>query len=136
MKNRKSAIVFLVTLTFMSIMTFAQVSTNGTNSVPVPPGELPNVADAVGPRFFEAIIAFLTPLFIWGVTKIVPKIPVQLLAVSSLVVGPVIEWALSLTGLQNIPFWNAALVGAAGVMIREAWNQNVTKRLGLEKPSE
>lgn len=99
-----------------------------TNGVPVP-----NVDNAPLPvtasDFWAYGIAIVVPLVVGLFKKLVPRLPTWLLPISSPFVGLAIGALLKLAGAQGFGWWDSALAGAAGVMLREGWNQVVTQNV-------
>lgn len=79
--------------------------------------------------FWAYGIAFVTPLIVAGVRKLVPKIPTQLLAVSTPFVGLALGGIMHQLGVLNLDWIDYAKMGGLAVLIREVWNQNVTNGL-------
>lgn len=93
-----------------------------TNTVP----PLPDLPGTVS-EYWKYAIAALTPIIVWGVRKLVPKIPDRLLAASTPFVGLLLGLALNKIASLNLTWVDMTELGALAVFIREVINQNVTK---------
>lgn len=93
-----------------------------TNNVP----PLPDLPGTVS-EYWKYAIAALTPIIVWGVRKLVPKIPDRLLAASTPFVGLLLGLALNKIASLNLTWVDMTELGALAVFIREVINQNVTK---------
>lgn len=93
-------------------------------AVPLPPGDTlsaPTPVDAVG--LVTSLIPLLTPVLVAVVKVLVPRIPRPLLPWLTPLFGAAIEWLGHVAGLTSGNLLVGALVGAAGVGVREAWDQ-------------
>lgn len=83
--------------------------------------------------YWNFAIAALTPIVVWGIRKLMgfigATVPRELLAAISPFVGLGLGLLFDKVGKMNLPWWQPALAGGFGVMIREVINQNVTERL-------
>ena len=90
-----------------------------TNAVPIGDGE----PVAHGLNLLNLLITGLTPIIIYGVKAVVPKIPKFLLPVAAPLVGIAVDFVLRKVGLETSGSFQAALWGAAGVWLREVQDQ-------------
>lgn len=93
-----------------------------TNTVP----PLPDLPQTVS-EYWKYAIAALTPIIVWGVRKLVPKIPTVLLPVSTPFIGLLLGLGLKQLAGLNLTWVDMAEVGALAVFIREVINQAITK---------
>ena len=77
--------------------------------------------------FANGVIACLTPIVVWLVKAVAPKVPSRYLPLMTPVIGVIFGVILSRFGIQDIGWIEAAVSGALGVAVRESVNQNVTK---------
>lgn len=117
MNRLLSLIGFIIAGTTLAVM--AQTNT-------VPP--LPDLPGTVS-EYWKYGIAAVTPVIVWAVRYIVPKIPSRLLAVSTPFVGLLLGLALKWLASVQLPWVDMVEAGALAVFIREVVNQNVTKPL-------
>lgn len=113
----------LLSFLFMSVIALvAQTNT------PPPLGELPK--DVGG--FWDLAIAAVTPIIVWIVSKVVPKIPKVLLPSITPLVGIGLGLILNNVAGLNLTWVEMGKAGALAVFIREVTNQAITKRLAAE----
>lgn len=94
-----------------------------------------NVEASKYAMLWKLITAVVTLVIVWGFGKI-PQLPNKLLPFLSLAVGAGLTFVLDLMNGLNLPWWDGAAAGGLAVLIREAYNQNVTKPIekrNLEK---
>ena len=70
------------------------------------------------------LIAALVPLVVAFIRRMLPSIPKSLLPILAAVVGPVVDQLLALIPTMNAIGWQAALLGLAGVGVREVFDQS------------
>jgi len=98
-----------------------------TNTVPdVSGAPLP----ATTSEFWTYGIAIVVPLIVGLMKKLVPNIPTWALPVSTPFLGLLLGFLLKLGGWANMSWIDMAQAGGLAVLIRESWNQIVTKNLG------
>jgi MFS superfamily sulfate permease-like transporter len=101
----------------------AQVT--NTNTVPTTLPPLPkSVAD-----YWDLAIGAVSPMIIWGLAKVMPKIPRPFLPVLTPVVGIGVGALVNWLAGQNLTWFEMAKAGALAVFFREVVNQWVTKRM-------
>lgn len=67
-----------------------------------------------------ALVPVLTVVVVWGARLLIPKIPRAVLPLLALGAGPILDAILgALSGVQAGGMVQAALLGAAGVWLRE-----------------
>jgi hypothetical protein len=70
------------------------------------------------------IVALLVPLVVQLLkTKVMPSIPVWLIPILALVLGPLGEFAVAKLTATTMTGWSGALAGLAGVGVREIVDQ-------------
>lgn len=74
-------------------------------------------------------ISAVTPVIIWLVTLVAPKIPKPLLPMATPVVGIGLGLLMNKLGASNLGWVDMAQAGALAVFIREVVNQAITKQL-------
>lgn len=93
---------------------------------------VPNVDEAPLPKsvfeFWTYAIALITPLVVWGVSKI-PNLPKAILPTITPFIGIGLGFAMKKLELANLAWVDMAQMGALAVFIREIFNQWVTKQL-------
>ena len=93
----------------------------------VPPGTVPlpkTVSD-----FWDLAIGAVSPVIIWGLAKVMPKIPRPVLPVLTPLVGMGVGAGVNWLGGQNLSWVEMAKAGALAVFFREVVNQWVTRRM-------
>lgn len=108
-----------LTVLAMPIALMAQTNTTPADS------QIPSTTS----DFWKYSIAVIVPLIVGGFRKVVPQIPTWLLPVSTPFVGIVLGAGLNALGASNMSWVDMAQAGAMAVMIRESFNQIVTKQL-------
>lgn len=121
MNRLLSLIGFIIAGTTLAVM--AQ-----TNSVP----EHPDLPQTVS-EYWKYGIAAVTPLIIWGIQALIPKVPRRLLPVLTPFVGLLLGLVLNKLANLQLPWIDLAEAGALAVFIREVVNQNITKPLEASK---
>ena len=99
-----------------------------TNVVPA----LPDLPQTVS-EFWKYGIAAITPIIVWGIRALAPKIPTVLLPVSTPFIGLALGLALKWLAGVDLPWIDLAEAGALAVFIRETVNQAVTKPLAAKQ---
>jgi len=112
-------------LSFLFLSVIALVAQTNT---PPPLGELPK--DVGG--FWDLAIGAVTPIIVWLVSKIVPKIPKVLLPSITPLVGIGLGLLLNHFAGLNLTWFEMGKAGALAVFVREVTNQAITKRLAAE----
>ena len=108
----------------------AVVTTNAVTAIgPVP---LPTTAL----DYWDLAIGALSPIVVWALSLIVPKIPRAFLPALTPVVGIGLGLLVNWLASQNMSWFEAAKAGAMAVFFREMTNQWVTKRLTETQPAE
>lgn len=74
-------------------------------------------------------ISAVTPIIVWLVTLVAPKIPKVLLPTATPLVGIGLGLLLNKLGASNLGWVDMAQAGALAVFIREVVNQAITKQL-------
>lgn len=120
----KTKLLIVLTLMVMAIPLCVVAQTN------VPPTDSP--LPSTTSDFWKYAIAVVVPLIVGGFRKLVPQIPPWLLPVSTPFVGIVLGAALKWLGASDMGWVDMAQAGAMAVMIRESYNQIVTKRMASE----
>lgn len=113
-------------LSILALFTIPLVLFGQTNPPPVfDPGTARLPTDVSG--YWVWGISVVTPAIVWGITKIVPKIPKLVLPMITPLIG--IGLGLTLNKLQSLGLtWvDMTQAGAVAVFIRETWNQTITK---------
>lgn len=108
---------------------FVMVALAQTNSVP----ELPPLPHDKG-AIWEALIMIVSPLVVWGVSKI-PNLPSPLLPTITPLVGLLLGLGLNFLAGANLAWVDMVKAGALAVFIREVFNQWVTKQLISPPPA-
>lgn len=123
MNNRKVTVWYVATamaFAFCIVSLFAQ-----TNGVPPIDGDpIPKSTS----EFWTFAIAGITPIIVWGVSKI-PNLPKAILPSITPVVGILLGVALNKLDASNLSWVDMGKAGALAVFIREVFNQWVTKQL-------
>lgn len=119
----KSNIRFLVVLVFLTAFNLLAQ----TNSVPTLPGASSTPPDA---SLAKLLLAVIVPLVVAGIKKITPSIPSVSLPVIAIVLGAGADYVGSLVGVWEGSFVVGAVLGAAGVGLREAGDQVKQSVLG------
>lgn len=114
----------LIVLTLLAIPFCVVAQTN------VPPADSP--LPSTTSDFWKYAIAVVVPLIVGGFRKLVPNIPPWLLPVSTPFVGIVLGAALKWLGASDMGWVDMAQAGAMAVMVRESFNQIVSKRMSSE----
>jgi hypothetical protein len=73
-------------------------------------------------QFIVAITPVVTTLVVWGIRKLVPKIPRVALPIIAMLLPVAASWVASLAMGTNFTPIVAALLGAAAVWLREVVN--------------
>lgn len=97
-----------------------------TNGVPVPVDTAP--LPQTKSEFWTFAIAFVSPLIVWGVSKI-PDLPKKILPAITPLVGIGLGAGLKWLEAANLTWVDTAQAGALAVFIREVFNQWVTRPL-------
>lgn len=112
------------------------VESEGTNQPAKDIIENPvNVEASKYAMLWKLITAAMTLVIVWGFGKI-PQLPNNLLPFLSLAVGAGLSFVLEYMNGLNLPWWDGAAAGGLAVLIREAYNQNVTKPIEQKKAHE
>lgn len=111
---------------------FAQVITNDAPPVPETIGDNPAVFPATKSDFWQWGIAIVTPVIVWGISKI-PSVPRPVLPTLAPLLGVALGAALNKLAELNLSWVDMTQAGAAAVAIREIFNQWVTKQM---RPAE
>lgn len=115
---------WLFTLSILLAMPF--VCLGQTNLPPVfDPGTEPLPSDPAS--YWKYAISLVTPLIVWGITKVAPQIPKMLLPVSTAFIGIALGLLMNAAGATKLAWMDMAQLGALAVFIRETWNQAITK---------
>lgn len=122
-------LVLAVVLTYQVCSLFAQ--TNTVPELPPVPTEEPGGGAM---SLLNLIITGLTPIVIFGIKKIVPKIPTVLLPVAAPVIGIILDFVLRKAGVDTGGTFAGAVWGALGLWLRELQDQ--TKKAILPKTAE
>jgi len=96
-----------------------------TNTVPPGTEPLPKTVS----DYWDLAIGAVSPMIIWVLAKVMPKIPRAFLPVMTPVVGIGVGWLVNWLGGQNLGWVEMAKAGALAVFFREVVNQWVTKRM-------
>lgn len=114
--------------TNLTQLTNSPASTNAVGDISNTP--LP----ATKSDFWAWGLAFVVPAIVMGIKKLAPNIPPVLLPLSTPVIGFAIGWGLNALGATQWSWLDMGQAGAAGVMIREAWDQAIKpKKVKVEK---
>ena len=103
----------------------AQVTNVATNVVTMGPVPLPTTAL----DYWDLAIGAVSPIVVWGLSKIVPKIPRAFLPALTPAVGILLGAIINWLSQQNMSWFEAAKAGSMAVFFREVTNQWVTKRM-------
>lgn len=127
-------IVGLLALLASATMLAAQVTNMiSTNAVPaLGPVPLPTT----DLDYWDLGIGALSPIVVWALSLIVPKIPRAFLPALTPIVGIGLGLLVNWLASQNMSWFEAAKAGALAVFFREMTNQWVTKRLMETQPAE
>lgn len=119
--KRRNYGLFLFLFCAMTLSALAQAVTNASagTSPPLPK----TVSD-----YWDLVIGAISPIIIWGLAKVMPKIPMPLLPVLAPVVGIGLGLLVNWLAGQNLGWFEMAKAGALAVFVRETVNQWVTKR--------
>ena len=117
---------FSVALRWTALLTFVGLFVLPLLAQEVEPS--PDLPKTVS-EFWKYAISAITPLIVWGVRALVPKIPTVLLPVSTPFIGLLLGLGLKYLAGLNIPWIDMVEAGALAVFIRETFNQGVTKPL-------
>lgn len=119
--HRSYCPLFLTTMLAMPFVCLGQ-----TNVPPVfDPGTEPLPSDPAS--YWKYAISLVTPLIVWGITKVAPQIPKMLLPVSTAFIGIALGLLMNAAGATKLAWMDMAQLGALAVFIRETWNQAITK---------
>lgn len=123
--NIKSIILMLGC--FGSLTVLGEMPAIGeTNTVPDVSGSpLP----ATTSEFWTYAIAVIVPLIVNAMKKLAPKIPSWVLPVSTPFLGVLLGLILKWLGAAEMGWVDMAQAGGLAVLIRESWNQIITKQL-------
>ncbi len=113
-------------LSVVLLAAFAVVAQTSTNGVPVT--ELTALPTSLA-NFWTYGIAVIVPLIVGGFKKLVPKIPTWALPVSTPFIGIALGAGLKALGAHELTWVDTAQAGGLAVLVRESWNQIVTKRI-------
>lgn len=80
-----------------------------------------------GNEWWRIAIAALSPVVVWGMRRIAPKVPTLLLPMSAPLIGLGLGALLKSSGTADLSWFDAGQAGAVGVFVREVVNQGVTK---------
>lgn len=112
-------LVFALIMFLLALPGLAQ--DGGTAPAPTTPISLPHL-----------LISVITPVVVWGISKVVPVIPRSWLPLLAPLVGALVQHLVDyVTGL-NLTWLDGATAGGLGVFVREVVNQQVTKRIEAE----
>lgn len=116
-------VLFAVAMLAWSHVTVAQgTNDSGTNAPAAGGGVTAPVSDPT--MLYNALVAFLVPLAVAGIKKLLPKIPTLLLPIGATGLGVLSNWLLTEAGaLPHTSLMLGALAGAAGVGVREITDQ-------------
>lgn len=106
--HRYQTLLIGLALSVMTGAVFAQ-----TTTPPVPPETSP----------WLALIPLIVPGLVALVKWFAPKIPTAILPILCPVLGAGIEIIAHYSGLQTTGGWGGAILGAAGVFVRETYDQ-------------
>jgi len=95
-----------------------------TNAIPAVTTEVIGKVD-----IWDIGIGIVAPLFIWGLTKIAPKIPKPVLPTITPLVGVGLGLLVNWLAGQNLSWFESAKAGSMAVFFREITNQWVTKKM-------
>lgn len=70
------------------------------------------------------LIAALVPIIVAGIRKLLPGIPKPILPILAAVAGPAVDQLLALIPTIDAIGWQAAVLGLAGVGVREVFDQS------------
>jgi len=91
----------------------------------VPGGALPQTTG----QFWDLIIAAVTPVIVFGVSKVIPALPRAFLPAITPVLGILLGLLVNKLAGANLSWIDMAKAGALAVFVREVVNQTITKRL-------
>lgn len=124
---KKHTLLYLLLLSLVGLMS----ATAQTNTPPAAPGNgIPT--DLIG--YWDLAIAAISPILVWVVSLIVPRIPKVLLPSMTPLVGIAVGLALNKLAGANLSWFEMGKAGALAVFVREVINQAITKRLATEPP--
>jgi hypothetical protein len=110
---------------WLSFMLLTVVAVVAQTNTPPPLGELPKDTGA----FWDLGIAAVTPVIVWIVSLIMPKIPKVILPSITPVVGIGLGLILNKVAGLDLGWVEMGKAGALAVFIREVVNQGITKRM-------
>lgn len=80
-------------------------------------------------QYWDLAIAVATPSIVFGIYRLVPKIPKWILPASTPFIGILLGLAVQVLTPLNLTWMDMAKAGALAVFIREVFNQAVTQRM-------
>lgn len=79
----------------------------------------------------DAIVVALTPIVVWVLEKLAPKIPKSLLSILPLLTATLMDWVIRQVWIEQWAWEHGIVLGAVAVVIRTAiykgwkdWNKN------------
>lgn len=111
------AIRFLIPCLFLAFVFLVQGQTN-TNTVPAP---VPAAGSSFG--LLLTLIPLVVPLVVATAKTLIGKLPTWSLPILATGLGALLNWVLGLAHQPNTTLLNGALLGAAGVGVRELYDQ-------------
>lgn len=124
MKLQRLILGLLFLAGLFTVSALAQTNGATTNTVPDVTGSpLPSSTS----DFWTYAIAVIVPLLVGLMKKLVPKLPAWLLPVSTPFVGILLGAGLKALGAAEMTWVDMAQAGGLAVLVRESWNQIVTK---------
>jgi len=122
-----TAFVVLTTLTLFAALAVAQTETPDVSNSALPS----STSD-----FWTYAIAVVVPLIVGGINNLVPKLPKFVLPISTPFVGIALGALLKALGLADMGWVDMAQAGGLAVLVRESWNQIVTKQIAKDSGSD
>lgn len=118
---RKIAVIVLVAV---AMVTWSLVAMAQATNAPAG-GTGGSTAPITDPTpLWNALIAVLVPVAVWGIKKIIPRIPPVLLPIGATALGVLSNYLLTVAhALPHTSLMLGALAGAAGVGVREITDQ-------------
>lgn len=107
----------------LALPVIAQVSTN------LPGGGVVTPLPSTKAEYWDLAIGAISPIIIWVLAWLMPKIPKPLLPTLTPLVGIGLGLLVNWLAGQSLSWFEAAKAGALAVFFRELVNQWVTKRL-------
>lgn len=121
---RSSQFGMQVTLILMMCVYAAVIFAQTTNTPPVG-GDIPRDAGSL----WDLAIGAVSPIIVWLVRLVVPKIPAVLLPTITPLIGIGLGLLLNQVAGANLGWMDMAKAGALAVFVREVVNQGITKRM-------